>query len=188
MLNLPNKITISRVLLVPFFVAALVYYSPQADYLRFVAFGIFLIAVLTDSLDGYIARLKNQKTKLGTIIDPIADKILLLSAFISLAFIKDLPQGVRLPAWVLIVVISRDSIILIGSALIYVTSGNLDVKPNIFGKIATFLQMSTIISLLLLLPFSRFIWSLMVAFTVISGIVYVASGSRLLNSTQPIKK
>ena len=61
MLNLPNKITILRILLVPFFVSCLVYYSPQKDHLRFVALGIFLLAIMTDALDGYLARLKNQK-------------------------------------------------------------------------------------------------------------------------------
>lgn len=188
MINLPNKITILRVLLVPFFVASLVYYSPQKDYLRFIALAIFIAAVITDGLDGYLARLKNQKTVLGTIIDPIADKILLLSAFISLAFIKSLPEAVRLPAWVLIIVISRDSIILIGSGLIYITGGNFEIRPNVYGKITTFLQMLTIISLLLLLPFSRILWSLMVAFTIISGVVYITRGSRLLNSSQPVKK
>jgi len=188
MLNLPNKITILRILLVPFFVTCLVYYNPQADYLRFVALSIFLLAVITDALDGYLARRTNQKTKLGMIIDPIADKILLLSAFLSLALIKGLPVGVKLPAWVLIVIISRDSIILLGSVLIFVSGGNLDIKPNFWGKITTFLQMLTIISLLLLLPFSRIIWSLMVVFTAISGLVYITRGSRLLNSSQPVKR
>ena len=122
------------------------------------------------------------------IIDPIADKILLLSAFLSLALIKGLPAAVRLPAWVLIVVISRDAIILLGSALVFVSGGNLEMEPNIFGKLTTFFQMLTIISLLLLLPFSYIIWSIMVVFCVISGVIYLSRGSRLLNSSQPIRK
>ena len=79
-MNLANRITILRVLLIPFFIACGLYYGDGREYLRFVALGIFLLATLSDAVDGGIARLKNQVTELGMILDPIADKLLIISA------------------------------------------------------------------------------------------------------------
>ena len=182
-MNLANKISIFRILLLPFFVASLVYYTPEKDYLRYVALGIFLLAVITDSVDGYLARTRKEWSKLGSFLDPIADKLLLLTAFISLSFIKALPEGVRIPPWVLIVVISRDVILLIGTAVIYVINGDIEIKPSRLGKVTTFFQMLTIICLLLYLPFSWVIWGIMVLCTIASGLGYIIKGNRLLNTS-----
>jgi len=82
--TLANKLTVFRILLVPVFVWTVLCYSPDKDYLRFVAFGIFLFAVLLDVFDGYIARKLHQETKLGSILDPLADKFLLISTYFCL--------------------------------------------------------------------------------------------------------
>lgn len=182
-MNLANKISIFRILLLPFFVTCLVYYSPQKDYLRYIALGIFIVAVITDSVDGYLARARKEWSKLGSFLDPIADKLLLLTSFISLSLIRALPEGVRLPPWILIVIISRDVIILLGSAVIYVINGSIEIKPSRLGKLATLFQMLTIICLLLYLPFSWAVWSVMVLFTIASGIGYIIRGNRLLKPT-----
>ena len=83
-LNLANKITIGRILLIPVFIAVLVSYAPERDYLRWWALGIYLLAEATDVIDGYIARRYYQKTKAGSILDPLADKFFFISALIVL--------------------------------------------------------------------------------------------------------
>lgn len=184
-MNLANKITIARVLLIPFFVAAIIYYTPENDFLRFLALGIFIISVFTDALDGYIARTKGQKTALGSYLDPIADKLLLLAAFICLAMVNSFPQGRSLPAWVVLIVISRDAIIVLGSVIIYLMKGALEVVPSKLGKATTFLQMATVIVVLLHFRYSHIIWNLTIVFTVLSGIGYIRRGSRLLSENYP---
>lgn len=181
-MNLANKISVLRILLVPIFVACIVYYEPEREFLRVFALGIFILAVLTDALDGYIARTRKQKTELGTILDPIADKLLLVSAFICLSVAYKLPLGLRLPPWVPIIIISRDAIIILGALIIQFTTGHLEVVPSVLGKMATFFQMSTVISVLLRWPFSHLVWTSAVIFTVLSGVGYIRRGSRLLNS------
>ena len=98
-MNLANKITIFRILLIPLFIACILYYGPHREYLRFYAFGIFILATISDAVDGAIARFCNQVTELGRVLDPIADKLLIISAFISLAMIKVVPEDLRIPAW-----------------------------------------------------------------------------------------
>jgi CDP-diacylglycerol--glycerol-3-phosphate 3-phosphatidyltransferase len=164
-------------------VAAVIYYSPQADFLRFIALGIFILGVLSDGLDGYIARTKNQKTVLGSYIDPIADKLLLVTAFICLALANKFPQGYCLPAWVVLAVISRDALIVLGSVIIYVIKGKLEIIPSILGKATTFLQMFVVISVLLQFRYSYIIWNLAIFFTVLSGISYIRRGSILLSDS-----
>ena len=179
-LNVANKLSILRILSVPFFVASLLYYNPQRDFLRYVSLGIFLLAVTTDFIDGYIARKAKQKTDAGAILDPLADKLLLLSAFLCLSFIPQLPKDFRLPIWVLIIFISRDVIILLGSVVIYIVRGNLKVSPTFWGRLTTLFQMTTIISILLQLRFSSFFWIIAVIFTIISGIDYIRHGFKIL--------
>ena len=174
-MNLANKITIARILLVPFFIAFIIY--SKLD----LALIIFLIAVISDAVDGYIARACRQKTKLGAMLDPIADKILIISAFVCLILIKDLPYAIIFPPYVLIIVISRDAIILLGAVIIYMLKGDIDIKPSPLGKITTFLQMLTVIFILMQLKHSGLVWNIMIAFTIISGFEYILRGSRILN-------
>ncbi len=180
-MGLANKISILRILLIPFFVASLLYYRPEQDYLRLVALGIFFLGALTDTIDGNVARAKKEKTELGAFLDPLADKLLLITAFISLTVIKQLPSQIRMPIWVPLIIISRDVILILGAALIHILKGNLQIHPTKLGKLATFFQMATIISVLLQQRFSYLIWSVAVLFTVVSGIGYIRRGSRALN-------
>ncbi|MCX5697297.1 MAG: CDP-alcohol phosphatidyltransferase family protein [Candidatus Omnitrophica bacterium] len=118
-MNFANKISTFRILSVPFFIASLIYYSPERDFLRLVALGIFLLAAISDALDGYIARKAKQYSKAGLILDPLGDKLVLVSSFICLYFIREFPLGIRFPLWVTIIVISRDTIILMGTVVVY---------------------------------------------------------------------
>lgn len=182
-INLANKITITRIILIPFFIAAVVY--GRSD----IALFFFAVAVLSDGLDGFIARTFNQKTALGTIIDPVADKLLLMSAYITLSFTPAIPDHLRLPPYVPIVVISRDIIIVTGSIIVYLIKGDLKVSPSIIGKATTFFQMMAIVSILVHFSYSCIVWNAAVALTVASGLDYVVKGSRLLSESHaPAKK
>jgi len=180
-MRLANKLTVLRILLVPFFLTCIIYYGPGEEHLRIIALLIFCSAVLTDFIDGIIARAKREKTKLGSILDPLADKILLITAFISLSQSK---LTVVLPDWVVITVISRDIIIVLGAVVIQFITGHLDVHPSHLGKITTFFQMATVISILLNFGFSYLFWYLAVLFTVLSGLNYIYQGSKLLNENK----
>src|SRR4029434_8837734 len=117
------------------------------EWQRFTAIAIFLIAAVSDGLDGYVARHYNQRSSLGVILDPIADKGLLLSAIITLSISNwsDIdPDYGRFPAWFPVLVISRDTVILVGAMILYLLNGKVHVKPNWTGKVATVLQMAAI--------------------------------------------
>ncbi len=179
-MNLANRISITRILLIPLFIAAVVYY--KEDGLRScVPFIVFFTAVISDGVDGFIARRLSQKTELGAILDPVADKLLLITAFVALSFSKSIPPNLRLPAWLPILVISRDIIIVLGSAIIHVVKGSVKIVPTILGKVTTFFQMLTILAVLAKFPYSLVIWRVAGALTVISGANYILRGSRQLN-------
>src|SRR3954465_7135028 len=148
-----NKITIVRILMIPVFVAFAIYYAQSVkanepeEWLRFAALMTFLIAAVSDGLDGYIARRYNQRSSLGVILDPIADKGLLLSGIITLSVISwnaANPSAGQFPIWFPVLVISRDLVILIGSAVLQLLNGKVIVRPRWTGKIATVLQMVAI--------------------------------------------
>ena len=182
--NLANRLSLLRMVLVPLFVLSLVYYSPEKTYLRGVSVAIFILACATDALDGTLARKLNQRTVLGSYIDPIADKLLLVSGFLSLSFMRHLPSTVFIPAWVTVAVISRDVIILIGSAVIFITTGRLKAAPLFIGKATTVAQMTTLFLALLSAP-PAVLWAAFVAtvaLTILSGIRYIQMGGRLIQT------
>lgn len=187
MLTLANKLSIARILLVPLFVATILYYTPQNDYLRLMAIGILLIAMFSDALDGYIARIKGERTKLGALLDPLADKLLMISAFICLAMVKTLPAELKLAPWIVIIVISRDVIIVLGSGVVYLLNGKLDISPTVLGKITTTLQMLTLLTLLFKLRIFFPIMYAMIVFSVLSGLDYIRIGSRLFGEINNTK-
>ena len=196
MLTTANKITIVRIFLIPVFVMMVIYYGrsvqkgdPQ-DWQRFAAIMVFLIAAASDGLDGYIARRYNQKTQLGVILDPIADKGLLLAAIISLS-ISDWQY--EFPIWFPVLVIARDAVIVVGTFVLHLLNGDVQVRPSWLGKTATVLQMTAIACAMLELQsiawnFESFKLSLPdVAvyaagfFTLISGAGYLMDGFRQLH-------
>lgn len=178
-MNIANKVSAFRILSVPFFVATLLYYTPDKEYLRLIALGIFILAAFSDFIDGYIARKNRQYTPAGSILDPLGDKLLLVTAFVSLYFID---TGIRFPLWVILIVVSRDVIIVLGIVVIFLVRQRLDLKPSPWGKLTTAFQMLSVISLLLRAPFCYIIWWLAVVFTLVSGIQYVRRGFKILYS------
>ena len=180
-LTFANKITLCRILAVPFFIATILYYSPERDFLRYIALGIFLFAVISDAVDGYIARTRHQKTQAGAILDPLADKLLLMSAFICLYKIGGDFASVRFPLWLIVAMISRDAILLIGALLIYVICGNLTIEATFLGKASTFFQVCTILGMLLQIPSSTMLWDFTVIFAALSIVDYIRKGIKGMN-------
>lgn len=183
MLSLANKLSIFRILLIPLFVASIMYYTPEKDFLRVFAIAIFLLAIFSDALDGCIARVKGERTKLGAFLDPLADKLLLITVFVCLSIVKALPPEFKLAPWVVIIVISRDVIIVLGSVIIHMTNGKLIISPTILGKATTSVQMFTVLALLLQLKIFTPLMYTMIFFTVLSGLDYIRIGSRILGET-----
>ena len=181
MFTLANKLSIFRILLIPLFIATIMYYTPEKDFLRLWAVGIFVLAIFSDALDGYFARVKGERSKLGTFLDPLADKLLLITVFICLSIVKTLPPEFKLAPWVVIIVISRDAIIVIGTTIIYMINQRLIISPTILGKITTVLQMATVLTLLLQLAIFPLVMYAMIFFTVLSGLDYIRIGSRQFN-------
>ncbi len=174
-MNIANRLTILRIILVPVFILVILYHRLN------IAFVIFLVAAVSDGLDGYIARTWNQKTRFGTVMDPLADKMLLGSAFLCFSLVSGLPAYIKMPIYVPLIIISRDVLILLGTVMIYLLTGTIDIKPTILGKITTFLQMVTIILVLLRFVYSNLVWNTTVVFTVVSGLDYLRLGSRQIN-------
>lgn len=181
-LTFANKITICRILAVPFFIATILYYTPQKDHLRFTALGIFLFAVISDVIDGYIARRHHQKTKAGAILDPLADKLLLISAFICLYKIGVFFDLIRLPIWLVVAVISRDVILLSGSVIIRLSGYEGMIEATPWGKATAFFQILTVMGILLQWPLSSMFWYPAVVLTGISGVDYIRKGIRIINN------
>ena len=180
-MSLANKISLFRILLVPVFVASLLYYHPARDGLRYVSLALFVIGVLSDALDGFIARSKGEQSKLGAVLDPIADKLLILSALISLSTIHGLPAWMRVPAWFNLIVISRDAFLVVGTLLLFLLTGKITVQPSPLGKMAVALQMCVVPTVLLGWPLQHPLLIVTAALTICSGIAYVRRGVQLIS-------
>ena len=178
-MTLANQITLVRILLIPVFVAFAVYYSASGrngapeEWLRWCAVAAFVIAAASDGLDGWIARRFNQRSALGVVLDPIADKGLLLTAIITLSLY---PWPVSLPLWFPILVIARDVVILVGCGLLKFFTGDVEVRPSILGKIATALQMAAVAWVLLQIQEQKWVVWVAGLFTLLSGIGYTWRG------------
>lgn len=187
-LTFANKITLCRIVAVPFYISALLYISTDRDYLRFWALGIFLAAVISDVVDGYIARTRNQKTLSGAILDPLADKLLLISSFICLYKMGETFAVTRFPLWFVVGVISRDVVLLVGSLLIYTVHGKQPVEATLWGKSTTFFQVLTVIFMLLQIK-AYSLWAVALILTFVSGVDYIRRGIKIMNTpTEAIKK
>ena len=178
-----NKVTIGRIILVPIFVAQLLYYfrNPEVYIYWYAAMATFLVATVSDGIDGYLARFRGQATKLGSYLDPIADKLLMFSGLVLLSVeFESNPFNQRIPLWLTVTVIGRDGIILIGSILLYVVMGNVEVKPIFMSKTSAVFQMVVIGWVLCKLPEVGTFWLAVISAvtTVITGIFYFREGLR----------
>lgn len=175
-MNLPNKLTILRVIMIPFFVLFLMMDGGTNSTYRYIAATIFIVASLTDLLDGNIARKYNLVTNFGKFMDPLADKLLVCSALICLIELG------QLPAWMVIIIISREFII---SGFRLVASDNgVVIAASYWGKFKTTFQMVAVVLLIFNIPAlsmvtTAVVW-IAVALTVISLVDYIAKNSKVL--------
>jgi len=178
-MTLANKITITRILLIPVFVLFCIYYGRSVEtgnpeeWQRWAAIITFILASASDGLDGWVARRWKQRSRLGSILDPIADKGLLLTAIITLSLSK---WTYEFPLWFPVLVIARDAVILIGCGILFHLDEKAAVRPSWSGKAATAFQMIALAWMMLQLQ--HYLVSVYVAgiFTLISGASYVARG------------
>ncbi len=174
-MNLPNILTLIRVLLIPLFVILII--NKAFSW----ALVTFAVAGFTDAIDGLIARLTHQRTELGAYLDPIADKLLLSSAFVTLAIIE------LIPSWLTVLVVTRDVIILIGFLMFFLTNRRPTMAPSLVSKVTTFFQISLVLLFLLseYYSISRLVYNVamygVIVFTILSGAHYIFLGARILN-------
>ena len=174
-MNLPNILTLTRVLMIPFFVIFII--NKNFGW----ALITFVIAGITDGIDGLIARITHQRTELGAYLDPIADKLLLFSAFITLAIVE------IIPSWLVVIVITRDVIILVGFLVMLLTGYHPKINPRFLSKMTTAFQIITIVLVLFTGYYPAFKQPSLVAIyataiiTILSGTQYIYIGTRILN-------
>jgi CDP-diacylglycerol--glycerol-3-phosphate 3-phosphatidyltransferase len=179
-----NKITILRILLIPVFVVEVLYYGLEGNEThRLLAVLCFGIAAICDGVDGYIARRYNQRSELGAILDPLADKLLLVSGVVVLSFDHQ-PYLQKVPLWLTGTIIGRDILLLAGLLVIHLMVGRFTIRPRILGKVATVLQMIVVVWILLKWPPSWLpAWTIGAAVcTGVSGLLYVWDGTRQLSA------
>ncbi len=184
-MNLANKITVLRLVLVPVFVACVIAHASGGTELapdlgwRIAAIAVFAVATLSDFLDGWIARRFQQKTLLGTTLDPIADKLLMLSAIFTLAVT---PWNVAFPPWFVGLVFVRETIVLLGVAFMYCFLRRVEMGPHWISKTSTALQMACVVWILLDFRNAapEFVWLVGVTalFMIVSTALYVREGLR----------
>lgn len=184
-MTIPNQITIGRILLIPVFVTLAVYYGRSVslghpdETLRMATIAVFFAAAVSDGIDGWLARRFQLKSRLGAVLDPIADKGLMLAAIITLSVTK---WPYELPLWYPVLVIARDIIIVTGCGVLRFLNNHLEVKPSIPGKISTFFQMLTIAAVMLQWSHAEPVVWVSGAATLLSGLLYVAAGIRELHA------
>jgi cardiolipin synthase (CMP-forming) len=185
-ITVPNVLTLFRMVLIPIFVSLLFYQK------FWWALAVFVIAGVTDGLDGLFARRFAQQSQLGTVLDPIADKLMLVTSFVVLSmrsvFPTPLPAHLPVPFWVTISVISRDVFILVGAAAINIMTGFRGFRPSWLGKLSTSVQIVAIATIIFAASFPYgtgyylpTLYTIVVGLAVLSGAHYVFFVSRLLN-------
>jgi cardiolipin synthase len=176
--TIPNFLSLLRMGLVPLFIIAVINGDARKALL------IFLVAGITDALDGLIARLAHQQSLLGAYLDPIADKLLLTSAYVALS-IPQLNHGAPIPLWVTVLVLSRDLLIVVMALIMYLAAGVRRFPPSVLSKVNTVIQVAAVVLVLIsaLWPALEPVASALVygvaLLTLASGLDYILRASRL---------
>ena len=150
-LNWPNRISIIRLLLIPPFVVLMLNHQEWGDGARLVAMAIFVVMGVSDFIDGQLARRLNERTRLGAILDPLADKTLIITSVILLAHPATAVRDARLSNWIVVAVIGKDLWVILGFLVLYLATDRFVVRPSIAGKASTFAQL-VMVALVLLSP------------------------------------
>jgi len=195
-LSWANRITITRILLLVPFVSCMLKMNDEAlseqtrCWMRYIAVLFFLVMAGSDVLDGYFARKKRQITRLGSFLDPMADKLLMTCACVLLASSGGAVKGFSLPPTVAVLIIGKDLFLLIGFLIVYFITFQVRIVPALVGKIATTLQLSMVAAVLLAPEISKlitnWIWALRVLWwsaagtAVLATLIYILQGSRYI--------
>ncbi len=178
-MNIPNLLTLIRIVLVPIFVILIMQGSFSS------ALAVFVIAGITDGLDGFLARILNQQTVLGSYLDPLADKALIITSFVILSVLE------IVPGWLAVVVISRDCIILFGVSVLFLMSVPIEIRPTYVSKATTVMQLLTVFFVLVSKFQPGYTNSMVIEtlfwgtafFTVVSGFYYIFKGIKAANNS-----
>ena len=182
----PNILSFSRILLAPIFLWMILLHRIK------IAFFLFLLASLTDFLDGFIARHFHQKSKLGLYLDPAADKLLMTISFIILSF-PSLSYPNSVPFWLMIIVVGRDVLLVISAFVLKKLSGRKEFPPTFLGKTSVFAQMSVIVLVLFLntleiyYPFLMWFYGITLILTLVSAVHYFTIGCRIILSPKKVE-
>ncbi len=197
-LNWATRITIFRILLIiPFVSFMLKINDPDLsniaqNVMRYISILLFLLMAVSDGVDGYLARRKNQITKLGAFLDPIADKLLITCACLLLASPRAQVQNFPLPPTVVVLIIGKDLFLLIGFVIVYLITSKIHIAPVFVGKLATTLQLSMVTGILIgpeissILPgwiwFLRILWWSAAGTAILVTLIYIRDGSRYIEA------
>jgi cardiolipin synthase len=197
-LNWATRITIFRMLLIIPFVSFMLKINEPAlgdlarNAMRHIAIVVFLLMAVSDGVDGYLARRKNQITKLGAFLDPIADKLLITSACLLLASRRAHVGNFILPPTVVVLIIGKDLFLLIGFVIVYLITSKTHIAPVFTGKLATTLQMLMVAGILIgpeasgMLPgwiwFLRILWWSAAGTAILATLIYIRDGSRYIEA------
>jgi CDP-diacylglycerol--glycerol-3-phosphate 3-phosphatidyltransferase len=195
-LNWANRITITRILLIVPFVSCMLKINDPAltpalqNLIRYIAIFVFMVMAFSDVLDGYLARRKRQTTKLGSFLDPTADKLLMACACLLLSSRRAHVGDFLLPPTVVVLIIGKDLFLLIGFVIIYFITSQIHITPALIGKVATVLQLSMVAAILLAPEFSalltgwiwflRVLWWSAAATAILATLIYIRDGSRYI--------
>lgn len=195
-LSWPTRITLLRILLIVPFVSCMLNINDASlepstqRLLRYIAIGIFVLMALSDALDGYLARRRREITKLGTFLDPLADKLLMTSACLLLVSQRGHVGEFVLPVTVVVLIIGKDVLLVLGFAVVYLITSHVHIVPVLAGKLATALQL-VMVSLVLIAPeaaavvpyygpFLSAVWWSAAGAAVLAALVYIRNGSRYI--------
>ena len=195
-LSWASRITILRILLIVPFVSFMLKINDPVltealrNAVRYCATVIFLFMAISDALDGYFARKNKQVTKLGSFLDPVADKLLITSACLLLTSQRGHVEGFLLPPTVVVLIIGKDLFLLIGFTIVYLISSRVYIAPVFIGKFATTLQLSMVTAILIapevsgVLPgwiwFLRALWWSAAGTAILATLIYIRNGSRYI--------
>jgi len=188
-MQLANKITVGRIFLIPVIIGLILLYAnsiqqgnPRDEY-RLAAIACFLIAALSDALDGYIARKYGQRTWIGEIMDPLADKALLMTTILALS-LTPWPQSI--PLWFPGIIIFRDVFAIAGGLLVYKITGTIEIKVHWTGKVATFLQVCAVMWVMVGHAYIHpiYVVYLASAMTMAAGLVYLRAAYGLISKSR----
>jgi len=196
----PNRLTIGRIILILPFVILMLHINDERyqPWARLAAFAIFVVMAVSDGVDGFLARKNNQITMLGSFLDPLADKLLIICACILLSASATAVPGAELPDAVVVIIIGKDLLTILGFIILYLVTSEMKIVPVTMGKLSTATQLIMVSSILISPDFSRIVpgfiqwvkllWFATSTLAILTVIIYIRNGTRYLNEYENRQK